>query len=73
MEVPMKKIFLRVFPLFALLATTGLVLAESNDTATLNQIAGYRQWTRVTTQPLEVKPLTISADTRLVGIASPGD
>jgi hypothetical protein len=72
MEVPMKKIFLRVFPLFALLATTGLVLAETNDTATLNQIAGYRQWTRVTTQPLEVKP-TISVETRFVGVPSPGD
>ena len=56
----MKKISLRVLSLLSLLSlvtTTGLVLANTNDTidnATLNQIAGYRQWTRVNKKPVEV-------------------
>jgi hypothetical protein len=50
----MNKFSLRLLAPLALLATAGLVLADSNDTATLNQIAGYRQWTRVTKKPVEV-------------------
>lgn len=69
----MKKIPLQLLTLAVLLTAAGLGLAEGNETATLNQIGGYRQWTRVTTQPLEVKPLPISADGRLVGLPSPGD
>jgi hypothetical protein len=51
----MKKISLKVLTLTALLATAGLVVADtgSNET-TLNQIAGYRQWTRVNPQPVVV-------------------
>ena len=35
-----------------------------NDTATLNQIASYRQWTRVNPEPVEVSiPVTRTAGT----------
>lgn len=51
----MKKISLKVLTLTAVLATAGLVVADTgNDDATLNQIAGYRQWTRVNPQPVVV-------------------
>ena len=50
----MKEIFLKVLTLLALLSAAGLVLADSNDTATLNQITGYRQWTRVSKKPVVV-------------------
>ena len=53
----MKKISLRVLTLAALLTTAGLVLASTSDTSdntTLNQIAGYRRWTRVTPKPVAV-------------------
>jgi hypothetical protein len=50
---------------WALICTTlvtlgGAALAESDkDGATLNQIAGYRQWTRVNPDPVEVSvPVT---------------
>ena len=51
----MSKISLRVLSLIAVLTTAGLVAAEtSNDGATLEQFAGYRQWTRVNPQPIVV-------------------
>ena len=53
---------------FALICTTlvtlgGAALAETGkDAATLNQIAGYRQWTRVNPEPVEVVvPVTRTA------------
>ncbi len=56
----MKKISLKVLTLMATLTTAGLVAAEtSNDGATLNQIAGYRQWTRVNREPVKVKVATL--------------
>jgi hypothetical protein len=50
----MKKIALKVLTVLALLTTAGLVLADGNDTATLDQITGYRQWTRVSKKPVVV-------------------
>ena len=51
----MKTISLKVLTLTAVLATAGLVVADtSNNDAELNQIAGYRQWTRVNPQPVVV-------------------
>jgi hypothetical protein len=51
----MNKISLRVLSLIAVLTTAGLVVADTNDGGrTLNQIAGYRQWTRVNQQPVVV-------------------
>jgi hypothetical protein len=52
----MKKISLKVLTLTAVLATAGLVVADTSD-STLNQIAGYRQWTRVNPQPVVVTSL----------------
>ena len=49
----MKKISLKVLTLVAVLTTAGLVVADTNE-ATLSQIAGYRQWTRINPQPFEV-------------------
>ena len=47
------------FKLLILVTTTsaiaGLILAQSaGDNATLKQISGYRQWTRVTPEPVAV-------------------
>jgi hypothetical protein len=51
----MKKISLKVLTLVAVLTTAGLVVADTSDSeSTLNQIAGYRQWTRVNRQPVQV-------------------
>jgi hypothetical protein len=51
----MKKISLKVLTLLTLLTTAGLVVADTGDNeATLNQIAGYRQWTRVNREPIWV-------------------
>jgi hypothetical protein len=57
----MKKISLKVLTLTAVLTTAGLVVADtSNNDATLNQIAGYRQWTRVNREPVEVDASTVA-------------
>jgi hypothetical protein len=51
----MNKISLRVLSLIAVLTTAGLGLADTNDgDRALNQIAGYRQWTRINQQPVVV-------------------
>jgi hypothetical protein len=51
----MNKNSLKVLSLIAVLTTAGLVLADTNDgDRTLNQIAGYRQWTRINQQPTVV-------------------
>ena len=39
---------------WAVVATAGVVIAGVGDDDTLNQIAGYRQWARVTPKPLVV-------------------
>jgi hypothetical protein len=51
----MKNTSLKVLTLVAVLTTAGLVIAETGDSeATLNQIVGYRQWTRINEQPFAV-------------------
>jgi hypothetical protein len=51
----MKKTSLKVLTLMAVLTTAGLVAAETDDNqTTLNRIAGYRQWTRVNREPVQV-------------------
>ena len=51
----MKKISLKVLTLVAALAAAGLVAADTSDNeTTLNQIAGYRQWTRVNREPIQI-------------------
>lgn len=56
----MKKISLKVLTLIAVLTTAGLAVADTSDTeTTLNQIAGYRKWTRVNREPVQVKVATV--------------
>jgi hypothetical protein len=65
----MKKISLKVLTLLAVLTTSGLVVAETGDAeGTLNQIAGYRQWTRVNRKPVQVdaSPVAVASATGLV-------
>ena len=52
----MKAISLKVLTLTITLATASLVVADtiSDNEATLKQIAGYRQWTRINPQPVIV-------------------
>lgn len=51
----MKEISLKVLTLTLALTTAGLIVAETNDNGmTLNQIAGYRKWTRVNREPVRV-------------------
>ncbi len=51
----MKKISLKVLTLVVVLTTAGLVAAGTADNqTTLNQIAGYRQWTRINQQAFVV-------------------
>lgn len=54
----MKKIVLMVLTLVPVLTTAGLAVADISDNeTTLNQIAGYRQWTRINPQPVVVTSL----------------
>jgi len=50
----MKKISLKVLTLMAVLTSAGLVAATTSDSDTLNQIGGYRQWTRINPEPVKV-------------------
>jgi hypothetical protein len=50
----MKKISFKLFTIITALAATSLTLASADD-LTLNKIAGYRQWTRVTPEPVKVE------------------
>ena len=50
----MKKISFKLFTIITALAATGLTLASADD-LTLDKIAGYRQWTRVTLEPVKVE------------------
>ncbi len=58
----MKKISLNVLTLVAVLTTAGLVVASTNNDneTTLNQIAGYRQWTRINPEPVKVMTASIN-------------
>ena len=61
----MKKISLKVLTFVAVLTTAGLVVADTSDSeTTLNQIAGYRQWTRVNRKPVEVAVTATPVDLR---------
>jgi hypothetical protein len=51
----MHKLSLKVLALATALTATGAVLAgNTEDEQTLKEIAGYRQWTRVTEKPVQV-------------------
>ena len=50
----MNKISLRVLTLMAVLTSAGLVAATTGDNEALNQIVGYRQWTRINDQAFVV-------------------
>jgi hypothetical protein len=50
-----------VFALSVLLTLTGAVLGNGDD-ASLKEIAGYRQWTRVYEKPIVVENLGFTAD-----------
>jgi hypothetical protein len=64
----MKEISLKVLTFLAVLTTAGLVVADTSDNETvLNQIAGYRQWTRVNRKPVKV-PVQISIPTATVDL-----
>jgi hypothetical protein len=57
----MKKISFKLLILATTTAAAGLILAgTADDTATLKQIAGYRQWTRVTPTPRPVEIASIA-------------
>jgi len=59
----MKKVSMKVLTFMAVLTTAGLVGAATDDNqTTLNQIAGYRQWTRVNREPVQVVTPAVSAD-----------
>ena len=66
---------MKTFSFALICATTALLgsaaLAESDkDAATLNQIAGYRQWKRVNPDPVEVSvPVTRTAGTISISAA----
>ena len=58
----MKTISLKALTLTFALATATPVVADTTDNeATLNQIAGYRQWTRINPQPVVVTSPTPAA------------
>ena len=50
----MKKISLKVLTLMTVLTSAGLVAATTSDNEPLNQIAGYRQWSRINDQAFAV-------------------
>jgi len=56
----MKKIALKVLTLAAVLTTAGLIAAATDDNETLNQIAGYRQWSRINPEPVKVTTASIN-------------
>lgn len=57
----MQQIYFKLLVLITLVTTAGLVLVHAvADDATLNQIAGYRQWRAVTEKPVPV-PIEITA------------
>ena len=58
----MKKLSCKLFALTITAAMAGLATAQNgDDTATLNQISAYRQWTKVNAEPVKVDiPVTIA-------------
>ena len=57
----MKKLSLKLFALTMTAALAGLATGQNGgDTATLNQISSYHQWTKVNAEPVKVEiPLKI--------------
>lgn len=58
---------LRVFAMTALLSVAATALGDSAADQTLQQIAGYREWTRLT-----AKPIVVDLSTQGLSIASTG-
>lgn len=50
----MNRTRLRLLGMFALLSLTGAALGDGVEDKTLQEIAGYRQWTRVNEKPIAV-------------------
>ncbi|HJZ79785.1 MAG TPA: hypothetical protein VKD91_05550 [Pyrinomonadaceae bacterium] len=60
--------FLLAFLVFTMSASD---MAASNDEASvLNSLAGYRQWTRVTPEPVKVEVPLVTATLQPVNLAS---
>jgi hypothetical protein len=68
----MKRLSFGVVAIIAAFSIGGAALAENDhDSETLNQISGYRQWTRVNPDPVEVSvPVTRTAGTVLIDSAA---
>lgn len=60
----MTRTSLRVFAMTALLSTVGAVLGSGEQDRALQEVAGYREWTRVNQTPIPVENL---------GLGSAGD
>lgn len=60
----MTRTSLKVFAMTALLSMAGAVLGSGEQDRTLQEMAGYRQWTRVNQKPIPVENL---------GLGSAGD
>lgn len=52
---------LSVFTVSALLAVAGAVLGSNGEKEALKEIAGYRQWIRMTDKPIPVTSFTAAA------------
>lgn len=62
----MCKLLFKLTVLAVTVVMAGLVLADGDDDAgTLNQISGYRQWTRVNSEPVKVD-ISLRIDPALV-------
>ena len=62
----MKTFSSKLSVLATVIAMVGITTAGSADEVTLNQIAGYRQWTKINAEPVKVEVAT-SAIMSLVG------
>lgn len=50
----------KLLALATMFTTGGVLLASTNDdAATLNQISGYRQWTRINREPVQIKAVSV--------------
>ena len=62
----MNKLSSKLFALTIIAAMAGLATGQNGgDTATLNQITGYRQWTRINAEPVKVET-SLKTDPALV-------
>lgn len=52
---------IQVFAAAALLSVAGAVLGSNGENEALKEIAGYRQWTRITDKPIPVTSFTAVA------------